>query len=155
MRPYADTNFFPKLYLVLPDSPRATALLHHAQRELAPPLPITWLHRLEIVNALQLQVFAGRMSGQQRITPEQAAAAQASFREDLTRTDFLRVTQLLQERLLDKFEDISLRHTARLGFRAYDVIHVASALLLDCDTFWSFDAKASRLAKMEGLALGA
>lgn len=153
MRPYADTNFFAKLYLVLPDSPRATALLHQAQREAASPLPITWLHRLEVVNALQLHIFTSRNRGQTHITPEQGTAAQASFREDLARTDFLRVTQLLQEKLLGKFEDISLRHTARFGFRVYDIIHVASALLLDCDTFWSFDTKASRLAKLEGLAI--
>jgi predicted nucleic acid-binding protein len=31
------------------------------------------------------------------------------------------------------------------------VIHVASALVLGCDIFWSFDAKAKKLAKLEGL----
>jgi predicted nucleic acid-binding protein len=153
MKPYADTNFFVKLYLVLPDSQRAAGFLDEARRKGASPLPITWLHRLEVVNALQLQVFAGRISGQSRITAEQMAAAQASFREDLLRPDFLRVTQLVHEKLVAKFEDVSLRHTARLGFRVYDVIHVASALLLGCDTFWSFDAKALRLAKLEGLAV--
>jgi len=153
MRPYADSNFFTRFYLVLSGSRLATGLLDRARRETAPPLPITWLHRLEVMNALELHVFGGQKQGQHHVTPEQAAAAQASFREDLTRTDFLRVTQLLQERLLTKFEDVSLRHTARMGFRVYDVIHVASALLLDCDTFWSFDAKASRLAKLEGLAI--
>lgn len=152
MKPYADSNFFTRIYLVLPDSQRASTLLEAKRRETDSALPITWLHRLEVLNALELHVFGGRIQGQPRVTREQAAAAQASFREDLTRTDFLRVTQLLQERLLAKFEELSLRHTARLGFRVYDVIHVASALLLECDTFWSFDAKASRLAKLEGLA---
>jgi predicted nucleic acid-binding protein len=153
MKPYADTNFFVKLYLALPDSHAAAIVLDQARRDAPSPLPITWLHRLEVVNALRLQVFAGRIRGQPRITVEQAAAAQASFRDDLGRTDFLRVTQLVHERLVAKFEDVSLRHSARLGFRVYDVIHVASALVLDCDTFWSFDAKASRLAKLEGLAI--
>ena len=37
------------------------------------------------------------------------------------------------------------------GFRTYDLLHVATALLLECDTFWSFDIKATRLAKLEGL----
>jgi predicted nucleic acid-binding protein len=32
-------------------------------------------------------------------------------------------------------------------------MHVASALLLGCDTFWSFDAKAAQLAGLEGLKL--
>lgn len=153
MKPYADSNFFARFYLVLPDSRLATSLLEAARRQMASPLPISWLHRLEVVNALQLQVFAGRIHGQPRITPEQAAIAQASFREDIGRSDFMRATQLLHERLANRFEDISIRHTARHGFRTYDIIHVASALLLGCDTFWSFDAKACRLAKFEGLAL--
>jgi hypothetical protein len=153
MKPYADSNFFTRLYLVLPDSQLAAALLEDAPRETASPLPITWLHRLEIVNALQLHVFAGRVHGQPRITPEQAATAQATFREDLDRADFLRGAHLIHEKLVGGFEDISIRHTGRYGFRVYHIIHVASALLLGCDTFWSFDANASRLAKMEGLAL--
>ena len=52
-----------------------------------------------------------------------------------------------------QFEELSLRHTAKYGFRTYDLLHVASALIFDCDTFWSFDTKASRLAKLEGLEI--
>jgi predicted nucleic acid-binding protein len=50
-----------------------------------------------------------------------------------------------------QFEELALRHTASHGFRTYDLMHVASALLLKCDAFWSFDPKASRLASLEGL----
>ncbi|MBI4024534.1 MAG: hypothetical protein HY360_06100 [Verrucomicrobia bacterium] len=32
------------------------------------------------------------------------------------------------------------------------LLHVSAALLLGCDSFWSFDAKASKLAALEGLA---
>ena len=153
MKPYADSNFFTKLYLFLPDSTVATELLAKAHRQEAPPLPITWLHRLEVINALQLHVFSSRTLGQPRITPEQGATAQASFRDDLRRADFLHSHQLPYETLAQKFEDLSLRYTARYGFRVYDLIHIASALLLECDVFWSFDAKACRLAQLEGLKL--
>ncbi len=153
MKPYADSNFFTRLYLALPESHAATDLLFEAQKGTAPPLPITWLHRLEVVNGLQLQVFVSRVHGQPRITAEQAGAAQAGFRDDLGRSDFFRATELLHEKLVRKFEDLSLRHTVRHGFRVYDIIHVASALILECDAFWSFDAKASRLARLEGLEL--
>ncbi|HMJ05542.1 MAG TPA: hypothetical protein VK474_04740 [Chthoniobacterales bacterium] len=105
------------------------------------------------MNSIQQQVFASRVHGTPRITSEQAAMAQATFRDDSAQSDFFRPTQLPSEKLAAKFEDISLRHTARHGFRVYDVIHVASAVLLGCDIFWSFDAKACRLAKMEGLKL--
>jgi len=53
--------------------------------------------------------------------------------------------------LEQQFEELSLRHTARRGFRTYDLLHVASALALKCGMFWSFDPKASKLAALEGL----
>ena len=53
--------------------------------------------------------------------------------------------------LEEAFHTLAHRHTARHGFRTYDILHVATALLLGCDTFWSFDAKAKKLAKLEGL----
>lgn len=151
MSPYADTNFFTKLYLRLPDSERAEALMTSMVGKLRLPLPVTWLHRLEIVNALELHVFGGQNPGQSRVTSQQAAIAQAGFRGDLRRPDFLRPIPLNHGMLENTCEDISLRHTARRGFRIYDVIHVASAVLLQCDTFWSFDVKACRLAALEGL----
>lgn len=153
MTPYADSNFFTKLYLALPGTEAAKAWLATAQQQSARPLPVTWLHRLEVVNALEQQVFSSRLYGQPRITSQQATAAQANFRDDLRRIDFFRLANLLENELSRRFEDLSLRHTARHGFRTYDVIHVASALMLGCDTFWSFDAKACRLAALEGLKL--
>lgn len=153
MKPYADSNFFTRLYLVLSDSTFATELLAGSRLSEASPLPITWLHQAEIVNALQLHVFGGRQQGQARITMEQAATAQGRFREDISRSDFLRGIELAQRDLVRKLEDLSLRHTAKHGFRVYDVIHVASALILECDTFWSFDTKACKLAALEGLKL--
>lgn len=32
-----------------------------------------------------------------------------------------------------------------------DILHVAAALVLKCQSFWSFDKKACKLAKLEGL----
>lgn len=151
MRPYADSNFFTRLYLVLPGSELATELMRNAVGTAESSLAVTWLHRFEIVNAFQQQIYSSRVYGQPRITSEQAAIAQASFRSDLLRQGFLRLVTVDQDKLASIFEDVSLRYTARNGFRAYDVVHVASALLLGCDTFWSFDAKASRLAALEGL----
>jgi hypothetical protein len=48
-------------------------------------------------------------------------------------------------------EDTALRHTARNGFRTYDILHVAAATILECDTFFSFDVRAKKRAKLEGL----
>jgi hypothetical protein len=53
MTPYADTNFFTRVYLELPDSPEADRMAELARAGGTRPLPVTWLHRLEIVNAYQ------------------------------------------------------------------------------------------------------
>jgi hypothetical protein len=51
MKPYADTNFFTRIYLSLPESAQADRLAELAKSKEAPSLPITWLHRMELANA--------------------------------------------------------------------------------------------------------
>jgi len=152
MTPYADTNFFTRTYLELPESEDADNLLITAKAGESAPLPITWLHRVETLNAFQLHVFLAQKAGQMFISPEQAALAQANFQSDIANAQFLRIVAVPAQELEARFEDLSLRHTARHGFRTYDLLHVASALVLECDYFWSFDSKASKLASLEGLA---
>jgi predicted nucleic acid-binding protein len=153
MKPYADTNFFTRYYLQLAESPRVAALAEEAERRGASSLPVTWLHRIELCNALQLHVFQGRIRGHQRVTREQAAAALAVDRDELSRQVLLRQAALANADLERQFEELSLRHTAEHGFRTYDLLHVSAALLLNCDTFWSFDPKANKLAALEGLKI--
>lgn len=71
--------------------------------------------------------------------------------EDLREGVLIRTTRIQLETLVSVFDELVHRHTMRHGFRAYDIMHVASALILECDTFWSFDAKAKKLAELEGL----
>jgi hypothetical protein len=44
-------------------------------------------------------------------------------------------------------EDLSSGHTELLGSAAMDLWHVASAILLEADTFWSFDEEQQELAR--------
>ena len=151
MKPYADTNFLCRLYLPMVESREAARRLAIAQAAGVSPLPVSWLHRLETINAFQLYVFTSNIRGQTRVTPEQAAASQAMFQSDLAHPTFLRPTYLNLAELEAQFEELALRHTAKHGFRTYDLLHVATALLLKCDTFWSFDLKAVKLGMLEGL----
>jgi len=109
------------------------------------------LHRVELLNAFQLHVFLAPEAGQTFISREQAALAHANFRSDAQSAEFLRAVPIPAAELEKQFEELSLRHTARHGFRTYDLLHVASALVLKCNGFWSFDPKASKLAALEGL----
>lgn len=151
MTPYADTNFYTRIYLRLPESAEADRLLMSARDTQTAPLPLTWLHRVEILNAFQLHVFQARDAEQALISPRQAALAYENLQGDIQKSVFLRSVVIQDSELEERFAELSLRHTARYGFRTYDLLHVAAALLLGCDTFWSFDSRATRLAKLEGL----
>jgi predicted nucleic acid-binding protein len=152
MTPYADTNFLTRLYLKLPGTSDALLAMDRLKKSGKSALPLSWHHRLEIVNAFQLLAFASAKSPHQpRVTSEQAAVAQADFRADLSQAAFFREAPLAMNELAHRFEELALRYTATQGFRTYDLLHVASALLLKCDTFWTFDTKAAKLAALEGL----
>ena len=77
--------------------------------------------------------------------------AWAWFRQDLTEGAFLGMAHVSDVVLERQFEELALRHTARHGFRTYDLLHVASALTLECDAFWTFDRRTRELAGLEGL----
>ena len=106
---------------------------------------------MELANALQLLVFLVRNGRGIRMSPERAIIALADFDEDLATGHGLFQATVAVPELVREARQLSLRHTAGHGFRAYDVAHVGCALLLGCDVFWSFDAKANTLAKLEGL----
>jgi predicted nucleic acid-binding protein len=154
MIPYADTNLLSRLYLRVSESELIKKRIEGVAELGGAPLPVTWLHRAETINALQLYVFEGKNPGQVRITSEQAAAAHATFKSDIAEGAFLRAAEIDFDELGAEFENLSLRHTAKHGFRSYDILHVASALILGCDCFWTFDTKARRLAALEGLSIG-
>lgn len=151
MRPYADSNFFTRVYFEMDGSAEAAGLLAASAKTGAPPLPLIWLHRFEVLNAFFRHAFLGREPGALRITEELAGVAMAAFHDDLDAAAFVEPADLSPQEIAPIFEELMLRHTARHGFRTYDLLHVASALALGCDAFWSFDAKASKLAKLEGL----
>src|SRR5438445_10320793 len=94
MTPYADTNLLTRVYLRQKDTDEAVALLESMTDKNAGRLPIIWLHRVEVINAFQLHVFAARAPGQSFVTPEQAATAQANFRSDVQRGEFFRPVEI-------------------------------------------------------------
>jgi predicted nucleic acid-binding protein len=151
---YADTNFFTALYCAGPHGAEAIRLHAAIDSTQFKGYPVTFLTRLEFVNALQQSVYSTRngVPGIQ-LTMEMALAIEALFMQDLVEESQLCHRQINQERLEAQFQQLSHRHTARDGFRTYDILHVSSALVLGCHTFWSFDNKAKKLATLEGLTV--
>ncbi|MSU51740.1 MAG: PIN domain-containing protein [Opitutus sp.] len=148
---YPDTNLLVRLYTEMPESPLTLQRFENLRRNRGARLPITWLHQMELTNAFQQLVFLARQGGGIRMSPERAMLCLADFDEDLVTGHGLYPAAVAATVLVREARQLSLRHTAGHGFRAYDVAHVACALLLDCDVFWSFDTKANELAKLEGL----
>ena len=152
MKIYADTNFYTNLILELSHSADARALYDQHRAHAEHPIPITPLLELEFLNAIERYVFESRHGGRWRVSPEAAMLAGSAF------DGFIEVHVDFEQRALSFaglkvfFELMVQRHTAKWGFRTYDILHVASALALGCDTFWTFDAKAKKLAAWEGLA---
>ena len=151
MRAYADTNFFTRLYIETVWTKQAMGVLEEMISARC-RLPVLWLHRVEIRNAFELYVFAGRHGSGPRVSHEAAAAAQARFRADCRgRFGPFKEASIPVETWEATAEEISLRHSARYGFRTYDVLHVAAARELGATTFFSYDARCNKLAGFEGL----
>jgi predicted nucleic acid-binding protein len=148
---YCDSNLLARLYADMPGSDAALKQFAGHRAAGGNPVPITWLHRIEIAHAFEQLVFFARAGVGGRMTPEQAGVALAQFDEDLASGRSFVAASISAAELVQEARQLSLRRTARHGFRTYDLVHVASALLLKCNAFWSFDAKASKLARLEGL----
>jgi len=149
--PYADTNFFTRLYLALPESEQADRLIESARKGASPPLPITWLHRMELANAFELSVWLSRQEGHPRVTAQNSAVALETFKGDLAEETFVRDATVDISDIQSLFEATVARHTSKYGFRTHDILHVVSARILGCDCFYSFDERARKLAGLEGL----
>jgi predicted nucleic acid-binding protein len=138
---YADTSFFVSLYL--PD--RHTS---EAERRLAsrPSIWMTPLHLAEYTHAVEQHVF------RKAITRNEGNLALQRFREHLDR-NLWRVAPL-PEQAFEVCIQLAQRPAARLGVRTLDTLHVASALELKAEHFWTFDLRQVTLARAVGLKIG-
>ncbi len=138
---YADTSFFVSLYL--PD-------LHtsEVERQLKsrPSLWMTPLHVAEWTHAIEQHVY------RKAITRSEADRLLQRFQEH--RTQNLWRESLVPDRAFDFCAELAHRHAARLGVRTLDTLHVASALELKAEHFWTFDERQAKLAMAVGLKTG-
>jgi predicted nucleic acid-binding protein len=138
---YLDTSLLASLYCLDANSTAAAGALQLA----APPLLITALCELEAVNAFGLRVF------RKEITSRQAEASLRNFEKDLRS----RVFQLraLPEAAFARARRLSCQTTPQLGTRTADLLHVAAALELGANLFFSFDLQQRKAALAAGLKL--
>lgn len=138
MSVYADTGVFVSLYL--PD-----AHSKEAQQQMAshPRVWLTPLHRAEWAHVIGQHVF------QHQISPREAQSVYLEFERDREAGVWMEIG--LPERALEASIAVARNRVARLGVRTLDTLHVAIALELHAEHFWTFDRRQAKLAEAEGL----
>ena len=137
---YADSSFLVSCYLPDANTARAKAYLQSAGM----PLVFTALQALEVGNAFELGVFRGLFP------TANAAAAWANLNQDLHSGRVVKtaVNWPLAFRIASA---LSKRHSATVGTRSMDILHVAVARVLRAVEFISFDSRQRTLALVLGL----
>ncbi len=137
-----DTSFLFSAYRTDVNSPRAAACLKRLRR----PLTLTALNEFEFENGLQFSLW------RKQIATAQVAFIQATYQGDVLSGLFDFATPNLGS-VLREARRLSKLHTAKEGHRAFDILHVAAAVVAGADEFYSFDLNQRKLAKAEGLRL--
>lgn len=104
---------------------------------------LTPLHLAEWAHAIAQQEFRGNL------TSQKAQEMNALFLSD--QRAGLWQTVSLPERGFELCADLARRHGPQLGVRTLDSLHVACALALKAERFWTFDERQAKLAKAKGL----
>ncbi len=139
MSGYADSSFLVSLYAMDVNSPPASKVMRRAVL----PIFITPLGELELSNALYLRIF------RKELGLSEIRSALGWFRRDLA--DGVFAVKPISARSFERAKQIARQQTMHLGTRTFDVLHVASALILQADAFYTFDLRQRKLAAAEGL----
>ena len=139
---YADTSLLVSYYVTDANSAQAQSLIHAAPG----PIAFTGLHRLELRNALELGVF------RRLITAAQSRAAWQDVLRDL-RAGRLAALGVNWVPVLRSAFQMAASHSASIGCRSLDTLHVAAAKKLAASEFFSFDSRQRALAQAVGLTV--
>ena len=137
-----DTSLLVSLYTQ--DSNSETAAISF--QELADVVVVTPFAEAEFVNTIELRVF------RKDITSAQAERSLREFQKDLDAGLFL-LARPVPPHAYERAQLLSRRHTRQIGVRGMDVIHVAIALELKAEVFFTFDKNQANLAKRAGLTV--
>lgn len=108
-----------------------------------PNLPLTPFGRAEFANAIYRQVFL------KRVSEIDARRAWENLESDCN-SGVLQIAAL-PEAAWNVTVDLARRFVPALGARTLDSLHVACALALRADRFWTFDVRQAKLAAAAGL----
>ena len=133
-----DSSFLASLYSL--EAHSADARLRMAQR---PMVLLTTFNRAELAHAFYFQVFLSC------ITNVEARLAWNQFEQDCALQIWNTVN--LPERTWETGIDLAKKFGSSLGVRTLDSLHVACAVELKAQRFWTFDERQAKLASAVGL----
>jgi predicted nucleic acid-binding protein len=137
---YFDTSIITKWYL--PEADSAAALRLRARHE--PPAILTHLHRVELITAWHLKVF------RRELRLATALHALSDLEHDVDAGLWDPPAYDLGD-VHARAEQLARRHTAALGARSLDILHVAAALALGATRFVTSDRRQASLARAADL----
>jgi predicted nucleic acid-binding protein len=135
---YADSSFLVSPYVQ--DSHKGDFLRRVSTR---PSIWFTPFHKAEVAHGIYLHVFYKKLS------TGAAARAWNEFQQDCAAGVWTPIS--LPGRTWDVSVDLAKQYGSSLGVRTLDSLHVASALELKAERFWTFDDRQLRLAEAVGL----
>jgi predicted nucleic acid-binding protein len=136
---YFDTSALLAAYVTEVHSPAARRVLRQHRS-----IPFTSLHRLELHNALELLV------GRKLLSTGERDGLVAQIQEDRRAGRLIEAAADWQA-VLTTAADLSIAHTRKYLTRSLDLLHVAAALELKCETFVSGDRRQLKAARAERL----
>lgn len=137
---YADSSLLVSYYLNDVNSLRADQVLSSVSQ----PVALTQMHKLEITNGIIRAIFRNAL------TKQQARAVWKQMVSD-RRAGRLAPTDIDLTAAFNEARRLSVAHTATLGTRSLDTLHVAAARRLGMTMFLTFDQKQAALARAVGL----
>ena len=135
---YADSSFVVSLYITDAHSAEARRRVQGA-----PPLVLTAFHRAEWAHVLGQHQFRGT------VTATDAHRLNAQFISDEASGIFHEAA--LPDSAFELCAELARTHGSSMAMRTLDSLHVACALELKADRFWTFDERQGKLAKAQGL----
>jgi len=143
LKGYADTGFLLSLYGRDANSARAVALAAKHK----PAFFLTEFGELEFANAVERLLFS--LGAGAVWTPSEAQAVRERIGQHINAGVFQ--LRAVPNEVWQTATRLSRHYTAKLGTRTLDVLHVAIAMSLQPDVFFTFDRRQCKLAKAAGL----
>ena len=137
---YLDTSFLVSLYFNDRNSRAARERIVSA-----PPAWFTPLHNAEWEHVIGQHIFRAELS--------LSEAQRLSLRLEQHRAEGRWVATPIPENAFEICADLGRRYGSRLWMRTLDTLHVACALELKAERFWTFDERQKKIAKAQGLKI--